>query len=271
MRIVNRHSDLWHFKIGILTLSLMTGAAPPAWASSFSISNVTLTDYENISLTGGALGSNAMTGVYSGQIDLTTSLGNLGTWCVDLFHEIAIGGQYNASFATLATNNMDSPTALTSAQESQIAAIAALGNALLQPSTTRTFDAVTLAAFTTDLANFRAANPTGYATVTTNLSTSAAAVQAAIWGVEYNTTATNASDANFGSALSAVAANASLYFGNISGNQLNVTDGNGNHMQALFLSSSQPVRVPEPSTLAVFSLGLAGLYVARRRRAVERR
>ncbi len=252
-------------KVGILSFCLVSGAAvAPAGATSITISDVGVTYYENLTLTGGALGSGTLNAGYSGQINLSTSLGNLGVWCVDLFHEIFLGGQYSATTAPYTTNNSTPPASLTADQISQISAIAAFGNALLQPTAHRTFDPSTLAAFASDLANFQTTAPADYAAIMyaspNNLNTFSAAVQAAIWNVAYGTIATNAADAHFATDLGIILANATEFFGNIGGYQLDIVDARGNQAQRQFLS-----QVPEPATLGLVVLGLAGLFAMRRR------
>jgi len=251
-------------KAGMLSLCLLTGAVAPAGATSITISDVGVTYYENVSLTGGALGSGTLNAAFSGQINLSSSIGNLGVWCVDLFHEIFLGGHYTATTAPYSSNNSTPSTSLTADQISQVSAIAAFGNALLQPSTNRTFDPATLAAFSAGVAQFQSAAPTDYAAIMNgspnSLSTLSAAVQAAIWNVIYGTTATNSSDAHFATDLAIILANARDYFGNIGGYQLDIVDAQGNQVQRQFLS-----QVPEPATLGLILLGFAGLFAMRRR------
>ncbi|WP_173977494.1 hypothetical protein [Magnetospirillum sp. LM-5] len=243
--------------IGALALSFGAATALPALASPITITNVGITHFEKITLTGGALGGATWNGVYSGQIELMTPGGELGVWCVDLFHDIYLGHQYSGTVVALTTDNRDSPAVLTTDQKSRIAAIAAFGNAVLDLRDPKSFDAVTLAAFTADLDRFKADHPADYSMLDTYSSAASAAVQAAIWEVEYRLTATSA-DANFGAALAVIKAQASNYFGNIGGHALAIADPAHPNVRVQTQWVSQ---VPEPSSLLVFVAALVGLAI----------
>ena len=63
-----------------------TGVAAPAAADTITVTYVAQPYYENVSVA--AFDSFAGGSERAGQIVLTTNIGNLGTWCVDLFHTI---------------------------------------------------------------------------------------------------------------------------------------------------------------------------------------
>jgi len=221
-------------------LSLLSLAGAPMASASIVITNVQVPYYEGITLTAtgsspaglfGGIGHSEAIGI-AGQIDLTTNIGILGTWCVDLFRDITLGGSYTYTVGTLTTDNrIPIPDALTPAQINRIGALAAYGNFLMS---------------------------------TTPTNRNSAVVQAAIWNVEYGTTATNSTDAGFAALLASVQG---MSLTNPGGNQLfSSQDSQGVYLnQGLY----HPNNVPEPASLALFALGLLsllGLQMTRRKK-----
>ena len=239
--------------------------AGSAMAGTINATSYTLPDgtttvniYDSIKApegTGPGLASNITTGM----INLQTSIGALQTYCVDLFDYVAPPTTYNVNALSTASQYSNG-------------------------SATLNFSAAQVNVITRLLTN---------GTLQTQSLVNTTALQIAIWEVEYDTAATNGSynvnatapadfyfsatgDSNSAAAL----AQAQTYLNNATGYQ-----NGGSFVAATWLTDSTHyvqyltavgggvqnlvyLATPEPSTIAVFGMGLAGLWAARRRKMI---
>lgn len=169
---MSRFKQAYSVAVGLIGLG---GLAAPAFADPMIyVDDVAVPLFEETTITGTVdliVPNNvSFSNVITGQIVLTVNPGTtadpsteytLPVWCIDLFHDIGIGGSgYQYSEGTLSTASTDNstaanPTALTATQVSEISDLVAYGDYLLSQSSTDN-----------DL--------------------NSALVQSAIWTVEYN-------------------------------------------------------------------------------------
>lgn len=214
---------------------------------STSINIVDTSQYVN----GG--GSNITTGTIGLQ---TTTLGALSTYCVDLFDYISLGSN------SYTFNN----------------------NALTAGSTFRNGTAT--GTWTQNQVNLITALLTNGSMQTQN-TINTAAMQIAIWDIEYDTAAANGSynltthDGFYFSATSdsnsaATLAQAQVYLNNVTSgtwltdatHSVQYLTSNPSGTQNLIYLQTNAAAVPEPSTVAVMGLGLIGLWAVRRRKLI---
>ena len=211
----------------LLVCLLALGHGASAWAGqTFTVSNVSVTG-DDVTVTA----PNGPEATTAGPVMLTTSIGTLAAWCVDLYHAIYTGSGQNLNYqvGALTTNSAPSPQLLTASQLGTIAQLAQYGQSL-----------VAGASATND---------------------QLAAVQLAIWSTEYSNFAyTGAGGANVSAALTAAKSFSATDVGLIalSGTQTLVT------ASPLLVKAASPV--PEPSGLAALCLAIPAFALLRRRR-----
>jgi len=195
--------------------------------------------------------------IIAGTIGLQTNIGALNTYCVDLFDYIQTG---NPSVNTFNQN------------------VLTAGSHFQNGNATGTFTQAQVNTITALLLN---------GSLQTQNTLNTAALQIAIWAAEYDTTAgngtynissadsfyfTHTSDSNSQSAINL----AQTFLNNVTSGTW-ITDNNhyvqfltsttGNVQDLVYLATGT-VATPEPSTVALFGLGLIGLWAARRRKMI---
>jgi hypothetical protein len=240
----------------LLGLAAGSATATTVQSSSVSLPNGSTTVNINDTLPGqGSTIDQGGQNLITGTIGLQTNIGFLNTYCVDLFDYISLG-------STVATFNQN--------------ALAA-GQTFQAGSTNGTFTQAQVTRLTALLTNgaLQAQN-----TVNT------AALQIAIWEVEYDTPTggvynltnsdsfyfTHTSDSNSVAALT----QAQVYLNDVTNSTWTtdsthfvefLTSTTGSVQDLIYLANGT-VATPEPSTLAVFGIGLIGLWAARRRKMI---
>jgi hypothetical protein len=215
----------------------LVGVPASAYAATLNVTNVQVPYADSVSWNSNTLANGLSTGTgagIAGEILLTTSSRTYATWCVDLFHDVSIGGSYTYTTTALMSDN------------SGASASVPPSNGL---SATQLTDIGFLAYEGTMAMNASPSN---------DLS---AAYQAAIWTVEYNLTGVTSSSSGFASEYTTVMDSLSGAVGR-GGAQLSDLNAQGLFTaQNLYTSS-----IPEASTWAMMGLGFAGLGFAAFRR-----
>lgn len=208
--------------------------ASPAIAENFTVTDIELPYQDTLTINAPV----SVTGEVGQQV-LTTNLGIIDAWCIDLFHDDSAGAGQSVGFTTSSTlSNGDTHNdPLTTTQVGKIAGLIAYGdttiNSMIANSTTPSV-----------ISNF------------------SASIQLAIWTVEYNGSdglaAFSYSDGG-NTVLEGLVSNDMLAAANYGGSDLALVAVNGNQG----LVTADPV--PEPMSIALLGIGMLGLGWVRRK------
>jgi hypothetical protein len=229
---------------------------PGAIGGEITVTNIAMPHEETLTV-GNPL--SPAEGAYVGELVLTASTGEtIDAWCIDLFHDAYLGNQspnFGYEIEPIATNNdpnYASGNILTAAQISEIGGLVSFGNTLI--------------------ANDVAANDAA-----ATIDQDSAAVQLAIWSVEYGTASSPLVYSNYAPAgpapaslvsettdlVDAVEANPSNYPG--SALEMWGEDGQQSYAVAVAAPTTGDASIPEPGSLAVLSSALIVLGLLRHR------
>jgi hypothetical protein len=249
------------FKTALGVSGVLFGlAAGSAMATSVQTSSVSLPNGSttvNISdtLPGQSSIDQGGSNLITGTIGLQTNIGMLNTYCVDLFDYINVG-------STVATFNQN--------------ALAA-GETFQAGSTNGTFTQTQVTRLTALLTN---------GALQTQSTVNTAALQIAIWEIEYDTPTggvynltnhdafniTHTSDSNSAAALTQAQIDLTDITSSIwttdSSHFVEFLTSTSGSVQDLIYLANGAVATPEPSTVAVFGIGLIGLWAGRRRKLI---
>ncbi|WP_158933315.1 PEP-CTERM sorting domain-containing protein [Acidisphaera sp. S103] len=128
----------------------MVGWATPAAATPFTVTNVDVNLPEIITLN-----TPVPVTAYVGQLVLTTTIGTLNVWCIDVYHDIGLGAQ-DLPYTTGSISTDFHGITLTTTQIDEISGLVGYGDALLaEPGATSTESAgVQLAIWSVEYDNF---------------------------------------------------------------------------------------------------------------------
>jgi hypothetical protein len=236
-------------------LAAGSAMATTVQTSSVSLPNGSTTVNINDNLSGQSSIDQGGSNLITGTIGLQTNIGALNTYCVDLFDYINLG-------STVATFNQN--------------ALAA-GQTFQAGSTNGTFTQAQVTQLTALLTN-------GSLQPQNTINT--AAMQIAIWEIEYDSPSggvynlshldsfyfSHTSDSNSTAALN----QAQVYLNDVTSSAWTtdsthfieyLTSTSGSVQDLIYLANGS-VATPEPSTVAVFGIGLIGLWAARRRKMI---
>jgi PEP-CTERM motif len=257
MAKINQLTAKAAFGISIL-FGLSAGAAMADTLTTTSVSMPNGSTTVNINYSGHSIDGGG-SAINTGTIGLQTAQGALNTYCVDLFDYIYTGNNSytfnnNALAAGQSYADGSSHSTWTTSQVSLITAL--LENGSLQQQTTVNTAALQIAIWDVEYDNaasngtYNLSNHDGFYFTSTGASGSSSAISLA---------QTYLNDVTGGTWVADASHTVQYLTANPSGTQ---------NLIYLATTPTTPVATPEPSTVAVFGLGLIGLWAARRRKMI---